>query len=66
MRHGYVKRTLTIFVILFMVLINQPMKAHAYANLHRERGHGVEKSRDKHDHSRDGDKRDEHHDDHHG
>ena len=60
-----VNKGLLLLSILLLVLFNQPMKAQAFVNLHKERGHDVDKSRDKgDDHSRDGDKKDEHHDDH--
>ena len=75
MCQNYVKKVLPVFSILLMVLFNQPMKAHAFVDLHSERGHQEEKSREHgDDHRSDGDKRDghqdghqdEHHDEHHG
>lgn len=62
-----VQKSLLILSVLLMVLFNQPMKAHANADLHREKGHDVKRSHDKRDdHGHDGDKRDEHQDEHHG
>ena len=54
-----------ILSILLTGVCNQPMKAYAYADLHRERGHHDEKPHYKgDDHRRDGDKQDQHHDEH--
>ena len=57
------KKGLLILSILLTVLFIQPMKVHAYADLHKEKRHDVEKSRDKgDDHGHDSGKRDEHQD----
>jgi hypothetical protein len=66
-----VKKGLVVLSVLLMALFNQPMKAHAFANLHKDKGHDVDKSHDQgDDHGHDGDKQDEHQDehqdDHHG
>jgi len=58
-----VRKVLPVFSILLTVLFNQPINAHAFADLHSEKGHHDEKSSDQGDNQRhDGDKRDQHQD----